>query len=340
MLSRIQTLLTHKIHSLPIVVLMPHSSCNCRCVMCDIWKANHNKKEISVDELTRHLHVFKSLKVKEVVLSGGEALLHSDLWRFCRMLKSIGTRITLLTTGLLLEKNTNEIVENIDEVIVSLDGSEPVHDAIRNIPNGFTKLSSGVSALKRQKPGLRISGRCVIQSRNYHDFVNIVRSAAAIQLDQISFLAADVSTVAFNHVGQLDDMRKSDIVLSAPQTEEFEALADESFVTLRKEYDSKFIAENPDKIRRIVQYYKAILGLAEFPPVICNAPWVSTVIESDGSVMPCFFHKPFGNLYEQDLTSILNGPEAIAWRRQLDMSRDPVCRKCVCSLKLGVTQLS
>ena len=23
---------------LPILVLEPHSRCNCRCVMCDIWK--------------------------------------------------------------------------------------------------------------------------------------------------------------------------------------------------------------------------------------------------------------------------------------------------------------
>ena len=36
------TLTTHRIHTLPVVALMPHSRCNCRCVMCDIWKANRN----------------------------------------------------------------------------------------------------------------------------------------------------------------------------------------------------------------------------------------------------------------------------------------------------------
>ena len=45
------TLTTHRIHTLPVVVLMPHSRCNCRCVMCDIWKANRNGTELSHDDL-------------------------------------------------------------------------------------------------------------------------------------------------------------------------------------------------------------------------------------------------------------------------------------------------
>jgi Fe-coproporphyrin III synthase len=340
MLSRIQTLLTHKIHSLPIVVLMPHSSCNCRCVMCDIWKANHNKREISAEELDKHLGAFKTLKVKEVVLSGGEALLHSDFWRLCTSLKSIGIRLTLLTTGLLLERNEDKILENIDEVIVSIDGSEPVHDAIRNVPNGFSKIFRGVTALKKRNHNLRISARCVLQKRNFKDFENIVRSAMAMNLDQVSFLAADISTVAFNHPQELDAAAKNDIVLGLDDAVELEQIVEASFLSLRNEYDSGFIAESPNKMRRVIQYYKAINGVGEFPAPICNAPWVSTVIESDGNVLPCFFHRSIGNIYQSDLISILNSKEAIAWRRQLEMNQDPICRKCVCSLKLGVMHLS
>src|SRR5688572_4547440 len=74
------TQLTHHIHTLPIVVLMPHSRCNCRCVMCDIWKSNHLKREISREDLLRHMGDFERLGVRRVVLSGGEALMHSNLW--------------------------------------------------------------------------------------------------------------------------------------------------------------------------------------------------------------------------------------------------------------------
>ena len=144
MLKRLLTLATHKIYSLPIIVLMPHSSCNCRCVMCDIWKANSNKKEISPETLEKHVATFKKLGVREVVFSGGEPLMHSNLWKLCALLKDNKIRITLLSTGLLLKRNAKEIIDYIDHVIVSLDGSEQVHDKIRKIPQGFAKLSEGI----------------------------------------------------------------------------------------------------------------------------------------------------------------------------------------------------
>jgi len=339
MLNRLRTLVTHRIYDLPVVVLMPHSSCNCRCVMCDIWKANHNKREITSADLERHLDVFKKSKVREVALSGGEALLHNNLWALCTRLKALDIRITLLSTGLLLERHREKIIEHIDHVIVSLDGSSEVHDSIRNIPNGYAKIAAGISSLRELNSAFRITSRCVIQKRNYRDFKNIVLSAKEIGIDQISFLAADISTTAFNHPIGLKPADVNEIILNTEETLEFESLVERSFIDLHKEYESNFIAERPATMRKIVQYYKARNGLADFPSVICNAPWVSTVIESDGSVLPCFFHKSLGNIHQNSLMDILNSAAAIQWRKQLDMKSDETCRKCVCTLKLGVTQL-
>ncbi|MEO5998836.1 MAG: SPASM domain-containing protein [Chitinophagaceae bacterium] len=36
-------------------------------------------------------------------------------------------------------------------------------------------------------------------------------------------------------------------------------------------------------------------SLDPFPFKKCNAPWVSTVIEADGTVTPCFFHEAIRN---------------------------------------------
>src|ERR1700754_4104035 len=104
MVKRLLTRLTDTIYDLPVLVLMPHSRCNCRCVMCDIWKANGDKKELSVEVLERHSAQFKKLGVREVVFSGGEALMHSNLWKFCEVLRRSDIQITLLSTGLLLQK--------------------------------------------------------------------------------------------------------------------------------------------------------------------------------------------------------------------------------------------
>jgi radical SAM protein with 4Fe4S-binding SPASM domain len=67
----------------------------------------------------------------------------------------------------------------------------------------------------------------------------------------------------------------------------------------------------------------------------CNAPWVSAVVESDGAIRPCFFHKAIGNIHEGSLLDVLNGDEALRFRRELDVSTNPTCRNCVCSLFLS-----
>lgn len=323
---------THKLHSMPVLVLMPHSRCNCRCVMCDIWKANQNKQEISTEDLKKHLDAFKKLKVKEVALSGGEALMHSNLWAFCKSLKQQNVRISLLSTGLLLAKNAKEIVDNVDEVIVSLDGGKETHDRIRNIPNAFEKLAEGVRELKRINPSFSIKGRSVLQKQNFREFASIVNAAKEIGLDQISFLAADVSTEAFNRAEPWSNEHVSEIAMTKEEVIEFKKVLEESFSKFGKEFEAKFIAELPNKLFGLASYYGALLGLEEFPKKKCNAPWVSSVIEADGQVRPCFFHPSFGNIHQQNFESIVNSDKAIAFRKSLRVYKDSICQKCVCSL--------
>jgi MoaA/NifB/PqqE/SkfB family radical SAM enzyme len=84
-----------------------------------------------------------------------------------------------------------------------------------------------------------------------------------------------------------------------------------------------FIAETPQKLRRIIR------------PVtpVCNAPWVSAVVEANGAVRPCFFHPPIGQVDSSTtLFDVLNGSRAVAFRAALDVASNPVCRRCVCSL--------
>ncbi len=115
--------------SLPVLILYPHSRCNCRCVMCDIWKTD-STREISAAELERHAEDIALLSVEWVVFSGGEPLMHSDLFRLCRFLHERNIRTTLLSTGLLIERHADQIVDCLDDLIVILlDGPPETHDA-------------------------------------------------------------------------------------------------------------------------------------------------------------------------------------------------------------------
>src|ERR1700754_330395 len=106
---RYKTLRTDRISVLPIVILMPHSACNCRCVMCDIWKGNRNLKQLTEADIEGLLSSLKKLQTKVVVMSGGEALLNHNFFALCRILKQQKIHITLLSTGLLLKKHARHI---------------------------------------------------------------------------------------------------------------------------------------------------------------------------------------------------------------------------------------
>ena len=320
--------MTSIISSLPVLVLYPHARCNCRCVMCDIWK-DTSQAEITAEDLARHLADIESLDVKWVVFSGGEPLMHSDLFRLSGMLRSRNIRVTLLSTGLLLNRYAQQILTRIDDVIVSLDGPPPIHDQIRRVPGAFAQLERGVHAIHDLNPAYRISARCTIQRLNYSCPSETVRLAKALGLCSISFLAADLTSEAFNRFRPWEAHRQAQVALTL---EEVWTLQRELEGVDRDWGTSGFVAENAEKLRRISDHFRVYLGLSRPQAPRCNAPWVSAVIEGNGTVRPCFFHPPIGSLKSHTLLQVVNGFEAQQFRSSLDVATNPVCARCVCSL--------
>src|SRR5579875_34988 len=126
------------IRSLPVLVLDVAGRCNCRCAMCDIWKRDSTRFLRELPDLGR-------LGVQWAVLTGGEPLMHPDLFALCEKLHARRIRVTLLTTGLLLERFAAQIAAHIDDAIVSLDGPPPIHDQIRRIPGAFDRIRPAIA---------------------------------------------------------------------------------------------------------------------------------------------------------------------------------------------------
>ncbi|MDB5199360.1 MAG: Radical domain protein [Chitinophagaceae bacterium] len=333
--KRYRTLQTDTITALPIVILMPHSACNCRCVMCDIWKGNKNLKQLTEPDITGLLSSLKKFGTKQVVMSGGEALLNPNFFRFCRILQQENIKVTLLSTGLTLKNNAEQLVTLVNDIIVSLDGNEVLHDTIRNIPGAYSKMKEGIAAIRAIDKDYKITGRTVIHKLNYQSWPDIIDSAKESGLDQISFLPADVSSEAFNREVKWDTPRQQEIMIPKDELPVLETVIEHLITTYKEDFDNDFIAESPEKIQKIYTYYSALHGINSFPYKKCNAPWVSTVIEADGSVRPCFFHPTIGNIRAGALSDILNSHEAKQFRKTLDMDTNSTCVKCVCYLNLS-----
>jgi MoaA/NifB/PqqE/SkfB family radical SAM enzyme len=294
--------------------------------MCDIWKTDEHR-EFSLAQLESQMDAIERLQVRWVVFTGGEPLMHSNLFALSDLLRGRGVRVTILSTGLLFERFAREITEHADDAIVSLDGPQEIHDRIRRVPGGFRRMADGVSAIHARNPQFQIGTRCTVQRANHAALVDTACAARQIGLASISFLAADLTSTAFNRIEPWSPSRQSEIALTAQELGVLEG-------QIEKLLMDSFVIDRPQHLLRIVRHFRAHLGLEPFEAPRCNAPWVSAVMGIDGSVRPCFFHPPVGSTASQPLDAALNSAPAREFRESLDVAGNLTCQRCVCSLHL------
>jgi MoaA/NifB/PqqE/SkfB family radical SAM enzyme len=319
--------MTDRLAHLPVLVISAHNRCNCRCGMCDIWR-NTESRQFTAADLERQLNDIGTLGVQWVVFTGGEALMNSELFAMARTLRAAGVRVTVLTSGLLLGRYAKDIVAHVDDVIVSLDGPRGVHDRIRGVIGAFDQLAGGLSAIRALAPEYPISARCTVQKANHAALLDTALAACSLGLTSISFLAVDVGSDAFNHAPDLMGPRSRSLLLTH---REIHAL-DAEIRRLLADPVRAIVVESREKLQRLVKYFRALAGGFDPEAPVCNAPWVSAVLDSDGSVRPCFFHPPIASLRDSSLIEAINSERALAFRRNLDVPNNPICRRCVCSL--------
>lgn len=108
--------------------------CNARCVYCDL--PSHPDEAWTAADHQRVIREFGQLGSVRIKFLGGEPLLHPDLGTLVDEVKRQGMRAAIVTNGFLIPDRL-DIIRRLDEIIISLDGREPVHDAQRG--NGTWK---------------------------------------------------------------------------------------------------------------------------------------------------------------------------------------------------------
>ncbi|HLU08336.1 MAG TPA: radical SAM protein [Oceanobacillus sp.] len=337
------------IRTLPILVLYLTDGCNSRCVTCDIWRSPRvNMRRELIETLIAEI---RPLGVKWVALSGGEAMQHPHWHEIARRLREQGAKVLLLTNGLLLRKQADLVIANVDEVVLSLDGgTAATYEAIRGV-DAFDLLLEGLRAVRAG--GIPVTTRTTVQQANFREIPLIIEAAKSADVNHISFLTVDVSNpFAFGPRFANDDSLPLVASMGSPApaehgppasaltadgVRELAKMLDDVEVRFADDFASGRIAESPAKLRRMVNYFGAILGEDEFPYVRCNAPHMSAVIEVDGTLRPCYFLPSTGKVNHGvfPLRSTLNSPEALELRRAYRMGERAECQRCVCPLYKG-----
>jgi MoaA/NifB/PqqE/SkfB family radical SAM enzyme len=329
---------THRTFALPILMFFPTARCNSRCVSCDWWKSDGHG-DLSLDEIRALADQLPALRTRVVSFSGGEPTLRRDVYEIAALFRARGMRLHLLTSGLFLERDAAAVVEHFEQVTVSLDGhTAELYQRIRGV-NGLGTVERGVKKLKALAPRMPVRARSTLHRANYTALPALIDKARAMGLDGISFLAADVTNEAFGRTSTADAAGGAssprDLLLTTDEVREFARVVEDTIGSHAPDFASRFVAERPDRLRQLPRYYAAQRGLGAFPPVQCNAPWASAVVEADGAVRPCFFHRVVGNIRDTSLRELMAN-EMVAFRRGLDVTQDAICRRCVCTLRVGL----
>ena len=328
-------------HALPLVLFAPTARCNSRCVSCDWWRAD-GADDLTLGEIRALADGLRFYGTRTIVFTGGEPLLRPDVMDIADLFRERGFALNLLTSGLALEKLAPAIAARFADVTVSLDGHTPeLYRAIRGV-NGLDVVSAGLRRLRACAPSLVIRARTTVHRHNFRFLREITAKALELGVDQISFLPADVTSESFNRARSLPLARASGgeheppaLLLTAADTEELAAIVESLIALHGNDLAQGRVFPGPQRLRYLAAYYRAHLGLGPFPPVECNAPWTSVVIEANGALRPCFFHAPVGNLRERSLDELLSAAMP-AFRKQLHVAADATCQRCVCMLKTNL----
>ncbi|MDE2260948.1 MAG: radical SAM protein [Gammaproteobacteria bacterium] len=314
---------------LPLVTLLLSERCNSRCISCDYWR--HGRAEVDLKSVRRLLPSLERLGTRMVLISGGEPLLNPEWEEIAALLGERGLKLWLLTSGLSLAKHARQVSTLFDVITVSLDGADrPTYAAIRGV-DAFDVVCRGIRAAV--EAGAPVTVRVTLQRGNFRQLPRFVDLGRALGVAQVSFLAVDVAnTHAFSRREGLvpglallpEDLPELERLLAGLERDQAEA------------FRTQLIAESADKLRRsILQYFTALCGLGPYPPVRCNAPEFSAVLDARGGVSPCFFIAGPAQARITDaqaLGEVLNGEEMAALRQSIRRAERAECSRCVCSM--------
>ena len=316
---------------LPLVTLYLTERCNSRCVTCDYWR--NGRSGLDLNAVARLLPDFDRLGTEVALISGGEPLLNPQWAEIAGLLQRHGLAVWLLTSGLALGKCAQRASALFRLITVSLDGADrETYAAIRGV-DAFRVVCRGIRTAAGM--GVPVSVRVTLQRGNFRQLTELIDLAQGLGATQISFLAIDVaSRTAFGrHPQEAPAEHLCRLVPDGEELTEFERLITALEHERAAAFESGFIAESPLKLRRILEYFRAVRGLGPYPPVHCNAPEFSAVIDARQRVHPCFFIQgpdPLEGFH--GLAQALDSAGMSSLRAAIREGIRPECATCVCSM--------
>lgn len=322
------------------LTLKPVLSCNLRCSMCSFVATGavtaSPKDSLSLDVWQSAVDDAQAWG-SYIWLTGGEPTLYPHVLELVEHTKRRGLLCGMTTNGTMLNKLAEALVDApLDILVVSVDGPEDVHNAVRGHGHAFERTARGLAAIheararsRRRKP--LIVANCSLSPGNYLRAREVVKVAEELGVDALSvqhlwMLTRSMIREHNSKWGKQHSVSEEDGV-----AEEESGVAGSAVVDLIRQLRNGRsrvpILVHPDlEPHEILVYYAHPATFVRRGPTVCA--WVNTDILPNGDVSPCF-DLVCGNITQERLRDIWNNEAFRRHRQRLGVEGDlPICARC------------
>ena len=321
--------------------------CNLRCPICGFWgeggicQKSNLKDALTLSDLKNFIEDVSSYR-PNILLSGGEPLLHNRWYELSKYIKGKGLYLELQTNGIPLEKEAERVVETIDRVNLSLDGPENIHNQIRGSKEAFDKAVRGIRKINKIKEDKRLRGpdlniSFTISDLNYQyleETVEVLKDLGVgikgINFLHLMFMQREVLKAWEEEVrGQFFPSKVFWGFVRRPSFIDGEELAREIIRIKRGRFrynlEVTFLPDfTKEQIRR---YYDSSFSSSSFFPE-CFSPYQEGFLMPDGEFFSCPVNV-LGNIKFERFKDFWNGKKARDFRKRLAREAPfPICRNC------------
>ena len=283
------------------------------------------KNELSTAEIKGLVDQLSPLTL--ITFTGGEPLVREDLGEIVAH-AARRHRCHLITNGVLLDESITQLLaasgarrvfsRGLLVVMVSLEGPAEIHDPMVGYQGAHRKALEGITRLRRARERMKkryplIGTTTVIMRRNVENLAMMVDNAEAMGLDICNFTMFNPLHLETSRTEPMGVTTKR---LSTSETIPGELLREQHRAIMERAKHSRVMvrfAQHSIPLEEIIKYYENRLDMSGY---ICRSPWSRMIVTAYGDVIPCL-GQALGNVRQESLRSIWNGPGFHEFRRQL-----------------------
>ena len=305
---------------LHLLILKCTQNCNLRCQICG-YSAGRTSPMLTSGDFSRVIAGAGDTFPSYVLLTGGEPLVAPDIAGLARLLAGTGANVAMCSNGVLLAHHAAWILDCIDELFISVWGVCAVtQDALRG-KGVHRALLRNLATVTAHSGGPRVVLHWTVMPENLCELTEFPDLASNLAADGVSVQPADVRRDSFGPGSSAAAWS------SCPMSYDGILSVFNQFYV--RAHALSILRQTKESVDRVRDYVLAAMGFADFPPVRCNAPWRSVVVQPNLMISPCYFLPPVGNLREDSLPALRMSTLA-RWLETFNPSSHPRCRTCVC----------